>query len=354
MVLRFFLSGRGDPMAAMKAGALTLVFYYVLTSIPEERKIKWIHWLQEDPNAPFMVAGLALGFMLFYVLFVFRTMLWSRATFRSFPRVVRGQHTGCVLWLHGVGDNGAGFGWLRDELSTPQGHVTVALPDAPRRPIKAAEGQKIRAWFDISKLPVTLDEPHNEAALLLAVAQVHMWIDQQAALGIPPSRLVLGGFSQGAALAAWAAATCKHRLAAVVLWSGYAPRAEQLEAALKDGVNGTGTPFVLVHGDKDGKVLPACGEQLAIALAGAGVDVRSKKLYAGLGHGCTPEQLQALKDLVAERLAPTASKEPAAAAAGGGQGGAAAAAGGQGGVAAQGEPANRAAGSTKKKKPKAE
>ena len=46
------------------------------------------------------------------------------------------------------------------------------------------------------------------------------------------------------------------------------------------------------------QVKPECGAQLAATLAAAGVLVRSRQVIAGLKHGCTPEQLEQLAELL--------------------------------------------------------
>ena len=298
MVVR--LLTRGDPAAAIKAGVITGVLYLGLYSVPDEQQREFSRWVQNDPNAPYLLGAALLVVFILLTLFSWRRELWLMATFRNFPKATLKQ-TAAVLWLHGVGDSGAGFEWLRRELSYLP-HVVVLLPDAEERTLAAAGGGvDKRAWFGLEAMPVTLAEPDPDA-LDEAVAKVHAWIDGQAASGIPPSRLVLGGFSQGAAVAAWAAATCPHKLAGVVLWSGWAPKPAELEAALRQGANGKGVPFIACHGGDDRKVLPACGQRLGEALVKAGVLIKSRQIYDGLGHGCAPEQLEALKDFVAAVL----------------------------------------------------
>ena len=178
--------------------------------------------------------------------------------------------------------------------------VKIVLPDAPMRELAAANGSRKRAWFDLAKMPVTLEEPDDPAGLDEAVASVLQLVEAQIADGIPPERLVLGGFSQGAALAAWVAAKCPHKLGGVVLWSGYCPRAKELPAKLRSSPNGKNVPFIWAHGENDTKVLPACGNQLISSLVEAGVTIRSRSTYAGLDHGCTRDSIAKLAGLLQE------------------------------------------------------
>ena len=87
---------------------------------------------------------------------IFGGSLWKWLRFQ--PNLIL-HHTGALIWLHGVGDSGAGFEWLRKELAEQLGvsQVKVVLPDAPMRALQAAGGGKKRAWFGLSRMPVDLE-----------------------------------------------------------------------------------------------------------------------------------------------------------------------------------------------------
>ena len=301
----------GDPLAALKAGAVTALLYAAFYSVPDKYKQIVIEAVETaDAMTIAFAAGIALAFIL---LLASSGSIWRALTFTAFPRD-RARTTACVLWLHGLGDRGAGFLWLRDQLrQAGHSHVMFALPDADLRPVTAAEGGKKRAWFNLTKLPVSLEEPDDLSGLKSAVEKVQDWIAELDKQGIPADRIILGGFSQGAAVAAWAAATSSHKLAGCVLWSGYAPRHEALVSALKSGPNASGCPFIVTHGDKDQKVLPIAGERLADTIKKAGAELKSRTVYEGLGHGCHPQMLSELVAFVGERLAPKTAAAAAAA-----------------------------------------
>ena len=207
--------------------------------------------------------------------------------------------------LASIGDRGHGFQWLRRELAAKeQDHVgyriKICLPDAPERPLTAADGHKKTAWFDLTAMPISPEEPSDPEGLSQAIEVVLKLVEDQIADGIPAERVVIGGFSQGAALAAWAAAECPRKLGGVVLWSGYCPRAKELPAKLRSSPNGKNVPFIWAHGENDTKVLPACGNQLISSLVEAGVTIRSRSTYAGLDHGCTRDSIAKLAGLLQE------------------------------------------------------
>ena len=98
-----------------------------------------------------------------------------------------------------------------------------------------------------------------------------------------------------------------------MLWSGYAPRAQALERALRSSKSARGVPFIACHGDSDDKVKPECGAQLAATLEAAGVLLHTRTVFEGLKHGCTREQIDQLAALVREVVPISESAKPNAA-----------------------------------------
>ncbi|EHA8587451.1 Acyl-protein thioesterase 1 [Cocos nucifera] len=78
------------------------------------------------------------------------------ATRRSFEYgrtyVVRpkGRHQATIVWLHGLGDNGASWSQLLESLPLP--NVKWICPTAPTRPVAAFGGFPCTAWFDVKDL----------------------------------------------------------------------------------------------------------------------------------------------------------------------------------------------------------
>ena len=81
-------------------------------------------------------------------------------------------------------------------------------------------------------------------------------------------------------------------------------RLQALERALRSSKSARGVPFVACHGDADDKVKPECGARLVATLRAAGVLVHTHKVFEGLKHGCTREQLEQLAALIAEVAPP--------------------------------------------------
>jgi len=149
------------------------------------------------------------------------------------------------------------------------GPVRFVFPHAPIRPVTINGGMKMRAWYDIYTPELVRRE--DEAGLRASVADVQALLDREAALGVPPERTVLMGFSQGCAMALLAGLRAPQRLAGIAGLSGYLPLAAttvaERSAANRD------VPVFMAHGRHDPVVVPARGEASRDALLALGYSV---------------------------------------------------------------------------------
>lgn len=83
-------------------------------------------------------------------------------------------------------------------------------------------GQHRPSWFDIRSLPPASNE-WDGAAIASSVSSVEAWIQAEVHSGIDPRRIVLMGFSQGAALSLLVALTTLHELGGVISLGGWIP-----------------------------------------------------------------------------------------------------------------------------------
>ena len=156
-----------------------------------------------------------------------------------------------VIILHGLGADGTDFLSFADELKLDAvGPVRYVFPRAPVRPVTINGGNKMRAWYDI--LNMDLVQREDAVGLRASMALVHALIDAEVARGVPANRIVLGGFSQGCAIALGAGLRYGERLAGLVAMSGYMPLADTL-AAERSAANAS-TPVFQAHGRSDGVI----------------------------------------------------------------------------------------------------
>jgi phospholipase/carboxylesterase len=153
-----------------------------------------------------------------------------------------------VIWLHGLGADGHDFEpivpalSLRDELA-----VRFVLPHAPRIPVSINFGMVMPAWYDIRDLdPRTR---HDPVGIARAREQIERLIAREKERGIPASRIVLCGFSQGGAIAIHVALRHPERLAGLVALSSYLVAGDTLAAEASPA--NRDLPILWVHGLHD-------------------------------------------------------------------------------------------------------
>ena len=154
--------------------------------------------------------------------------------------------TASVILLHGLGADGNDFVSLVDELKLAAvGPVRFVFPSAPTRPVTINGGYVMRAWYDI----LGPGQPEDAAGLRESQALVDTLIAGEVTRGIPASRIVLAGFSQGCAMTFMTGLRHRQRLAGLLGMSGYLPLAE-LTASERSAANAD-VPIFQAHGSAD-------------------------------------------------------------------------------------------------------
>merc|ERR1711977_811428 len=118
-------------------------------------------------------------------------------------------HTATLIWSHGLGDSGAGWSFLAQELGKAMPHVKFLFPNAPVQPVTLNMGMPMPSWYDISTLDASdifsksfedrIDEPGILKSVKSLSDLISSELDQNPS--VPASRICLGGFSQGAVMA---------------------------------------------------------------------------------------------------------------------------------------------------------
>lgn len=98
-------------------------------------------------------------------------------------------------------------------------------------------------------------------------------IKEQIDKGIPASRIVLGGFSQGGAMSLLTGLTSPEKLGGIFALSCYLPLSHKFKELLPEGWPNQKTPLFMAHGDADQVVKYEFGQKSAEALKEMGVPV---------------------------------------------------------------------------------
>ena len=195
------------------------------------------------------------------------------------------QASASVIWLHGLGADGHDFVPIVPELKLPDSPgVRFVFPHARVRPVTLNMGMRMRAWYDIKTL--TAEGRADEEGLRESIALLGRFIAAERAGGIASSRIVIAGFSQGAAVALHAALRHAEPLAGILALSSYLPLQALLAAELSEA--NRATPILMCHGQQD-PVLPlALGVMACNWLRASGYRVEWKE-YPMQHQVCLPE-----------------------------------------------------------------
>lgn len=192
-----------------------------------------------------------------------------------------------VIWLHGLGADGHDFVPIVPELNLPAALAArFIFPHAPVRPVTLNGGMPMRAWYDIISL--TRGEKQDEAGTRASAATLMSFVDAQIAAGIPASRIVVAGFSQGGAIALHAAARLPTKLAGVMALSTYLPLHHTVAA--ETTAAGRATPILMCHGQFDNMLPMSLGADSCAGLRGMGFAIEWHDYP--MQHSVSPEEIE--------------------------------------------------------------
>jgi phospholipase/carboxylesterase len=175
-----------------------------------------------------------------------------------------------VIWLHGLGADGHDFEPIVPALGLdPPLGVRFVFPHAPAIPVSINNGFVMPAWYDIRDLD--LHQRHDELGVRRSAASVERLIEREHQRGIPSSRIVLAGFSQGGAIALFTGVRHAERLAGLVGLSSYVVLADTLAAEASPA--NRDVPILMCHGTRDPMVGHSRGKASMEALRAAGFQV---------------------------------------------------------------------------------
>lgn len=204
--------------------------------------------------------------------------------------------TAAVIFLHGLGDTG--HGWAAAFQQQRLSHVKYICPTASVIPVTLNYGVRMPSWFDLKVL--ALDGPEDEDGIRDATEKVHQLIADEEATGIPSNRIVLGGFSQGGALAIYSALRYSKPLAGVIALSCWLPLYGQFPGAV---IGNTDVPLIQCHGESD-PLVPCQWGRMTHELLKTFMSNVSFKTFKNLGHSSSNEEMRFVKDFIEEVIPP--------------------------------------------------
>lgn len=203
----------------------------------------------------------------------------------------RGTPSAAIIFMHGLGDTA--HGWTAAFPMPGLDHVTVILPTAESQSVTINAGMKCPSWFDLRGLG--MDATDDEPGILASVARVNRIIDEQVAAGIPVSRIVVAGFSQGGAVALTLGLRSERGLAGIVGMSTWLPMRAKYPASLHNGAKAA--PILMCHGTSDQVLHFDFGKASAETVERLGRNI-TWKAYPGLQHSANEKELADVADFL--------------------------------------------------------
>jgi phospholipase/carboxylesterase len=213
------------------------------------------------------------------------------------------EPAGTALWLHGLGADGHDFEAIVPLLGLPD--VRFVFPHAPQRPVTVNGGLVMRAWYDIVSLGDPGPRQEDEAGIRASALDIEALIRREGERGIPPSRIVLAGFSQGGALALHVGARYPEALLGIMALSAY----EVLAGHPQESKANALTPMLFCHGLFDPLVpIQAGREAYQVHSRGA----RQAAWYEfKMAHQVIPDEIEVIGAWLKERFhGPSGREKP--------------------------------------------
>ncbi len=188
--------------------------------------------------------------------------------------------TGLVVVLHGWGANAKDLATVVPFLNLPD--YQFILPDAPFAHPYVTGG---KAWYDFQQ---------NNQGYFESKQLLNDWLQSLAKdTGVPLSKTILSGFSQGAAMTLDVGLHLP--LAGLVALSGYLH-------PITDLTNTAFPPVLLVHGRQDSVVPISAAQKARDSLLAMGAKVQYQEF--DMGHEIRPEVIALIRNFVVAQQKP--------------------------------------------------
>lgn len=200
-----------------------------------------------------------------------------------------------VIILHGLGADGNDFAPMIPELFLPEAYkIRFIFPNAPKIPVTVNQGYVMPAWFDI--LEMDIDRKVETQQVVDSAEKIRLFVDREIKRGIRPERIIVGGFSQGGAVAYQLGLTYPKPLCGLLAMSTYFATNSIIERHEANA----GIPINIHHGTHDPVVPEALGRKAAEELKELGYLVNYSSYP--IQHTLCLEEIKRISNWFQERL----------------------------------------------------
>lgn len=209
----------------------------------------------------------------------------------------KGEPRGSVVWLHGLGANGHDFEPIVPMLRQPG--LRFVFPHAPSMPVTLNGGFVMPSWYDILTLERTPDR-ESEPDIRRSAALVEALLERETQRGVPSERIVLAGFSQGAAMTLHVGLRHAQPLAGLLVLSGYRVLPSTFDAERSEA--NAKTPMLMCHGTLDPMLPIELGHEARDALRERMPQAAIEWHEFPIGHEVSPPEIEVVATWLAARF----------------------------------------------------
>ena len=231
----------------------------------------------------------------------------SDGTVTLYPKKERAAHSATVVFSHGLGDSARGSAagvWGISSFENLD-HVKFILPTATNLPVTINGKMPMPAWYDIEGLKDRADERYE--GLNESKDRILKICENELEGGIAADRIVLAGFSQGAALSLYSSFSFPFASAGVICMSGYLPHPNTFSEWHTGHAVDKKIPVRFFHGEQDTVVDIGLARDSCKILKANGVDNLALSTYPALQHNASEEELEHVAAALLEMLPPCES-----------------------------------------------
>lgn len=190
-----------------------------------------------------------------------------------------------LIFLHGLGDEGTSWIFFARELKKYIKKLRVILPNAEENLI-TINTENMSSWFDITEFPITKNYSDNGKYKDKTEEKIINIIDKEIESGIKMENILLGGYSQGAAMALDFYLNHNLIFGGIVVLSGWLINKNILNKQKNSNI-----PIFIGHGEKDEIVLFENAISMKENLEKNGINNLEFKTYPNMGHNTSTNEI---------------------------------------------------------------
>lgn len=210
---------------------------------------------------------------------------------------ISGAADASLIFMHGLGDTGEGWSFFsqyvqRSPVVKSAPNINFVFPNAPNAPVTANGGMLMPSWFDILVFGGRGDKADHEGFFASCNAMKEFIQKEMTEKNIPAERIIIGGFSQGSAIAMGTLALLDFKIGGCVALSGFLPVPEKLlELFKKEKFANADTPVFQGHGTSDPIIPFSYAQETHEFYKNLGFKNWCFKSYPGLAHSASEDEL---------------------------------------------------------------